>query len=137
MFGSDIIDSVPMRKPSTSSHTAKQKETEKEKEKLKAIPLDDLVAKMLSLQTQLASKERARTQKNTPSHRTESVARHLTESWVKLHSREASEEAGSERKKGVAGKKRANADDGKDWDQVGCGEKTGGWNEGGEIEVKW
>ncbi|KAF2831510.1 hypothetical protein CC86DRAFT_314922, partial [Ophiobolus disseminans] len=90
MFGDEVPDHGHL-----SIHTSSSK-VKKEKEKLKVVSKDELIEKMLKLQTKLAEKgERRRDSKHkemkAPSVNTESVARGLTENWVNQHSREASE----------------------------------------------
>ncbi|KAJ4409048.1 hypothetical protein N0V91_002863 [Didymella pomorum] len=58
-----------------------------EKEDLKALPQEELIKKMLALQSKVAEKEG----RDSESVDTESVAKDLTEKWVKQHSREPSE----------------------------------------------
>ncbi|KAH7076714.1 hypothetical protein BKA63DRAFT_594206 [Paraphoma chrysanthemicola] len=90
----------------------------REKEKFNQLDKDELVEKMVQLQAKLGTRDKS----------TESVARGLTEEWVREQSREASEKARSsrsesarkEKKKSEKAKKEKN--DGKNaWDQ------DGGW----------
>lgn len=87
MFGSDCLS-----KTGTAHKVV-------EKEDLKALPQEELIQKMLALQMKLAEKEG-----DGGSQCTESVAKDLTEKWVKQHSREASEKDKKAKTEKSAGK---------------------------------
>lgn len=73
---------------------------EKAKDKLKDVPRDELVEKMVKLQGKLAEKEKRGQRRRSDAQGTEVVARDLTKKWVERQSREASEaEAGKGRRK--------------------------------------
>lgn len=116
MFGDEVPDHGHL-----TIHTSTSK-AKRQKEKLEAVPKDELIEKMLKLQTKLEGKrERKHKEERKGSVRTESVARGLTEKWVERHSREASEK----------GKEKAKSEkkvDGGGWDTaVGDGGWGGGW----------
>ncbi|KNG46574.1 zinc ion binding protein [Stemphylium lycopersici] len=156
-------------------HEAKTKKNKKNNanaegeavEKLKALPQEELIAKMLKLESKLAetktgAKDRNKhgdrqernwrishhaEQKNADvekrrreSAQTEQVAKKLTEVWVKRHSRDPSEKAGSRHAKEAAFKNEGNRrakktqekEEGCAWQTWGEGDKDGGW-EGGDV----
>ncbi|KAF1840627.1 uncharacterized protein K460DRAFT_349316 [Cucurbitaria berberidis CBS 394.84] len=103
MFGDQIPHHGHLTLPTPGSTTTKAKD------KLKELPQDQLIAKMLKLQAKLAEKEHAKKEHapkhhkhkaRRPSDATEAVARDLTESWVKQHSRETSEKGKNEKDSG-------------------------------------
>jgi hypothetical protein len=124
---------------------------EKEKEKLKQVPQDELIEKMLDLERKLklkdggvvagsggkhgkssVEKEKGREKQRRMSEKTDSVARNLTEQWVERHSRDPSVHAksmavGSAGKEKTREKEKEVADT---WEQ----DVPDGW--GGE-DVKW
>ncbi|KAF3051525.1 hypothetical protein E8E11_007397 [Didymella keratinophila] len=81
-----------------------------QKEDLKALPQEELIKKMLALQSKLVEKDGVE-----ESTCTESVAKHLTEKWVKDHSREPSEKGKKARTERSA-------------------ERVGAWNDGAKAK---
>tara|TARA_R110002003_G_scaffold57_3_gene5120 strand:+ start:8899 stop:9933 length:1035 start_codon:yes stop_codon:yes gene_type:complete len=80
----------------------------REKEKLRGVSREELVEKMVRLQTRLAEKEAGKREKDgrrkAESRGTESVARDLTEDWVRRQSREPSEKGkGKEKERSEKG----------------------------------
>ncbi|KAF1912358.1 hypothetical protein BDU57DRAFT_421772, partial [Ampelomyces quisqualis] len=63
----------------------------REKDRLKDVGKDELIEKMVRLKMTMERGKTGRASKRAVSENTESVARGLTERWVKQHSREASE----------------------------------------------
>ena len=112
MFGADCLNKTGTMKPPVG------------KEDLKALPQEELIKKMLALQTKLAEKEGGEKGKaDVVSQCTESVAKDLTEKWVSKHSRDTSEQ-------GKAKASSAKAESAK---------KVDAWNAGLEelVGVKW
>ena len=104
-----------------------------QKEDLKALPHDELVKKMLALQSKLEDKEGRKGEEGEKgSQCTESVAMDRAEEWVKQHSRNASEQ-GKAKKAGTEKSKAKSAEKVAGWDDGGAngGEK---WN--GKV-VNW
>lgn len=123
----------------------------KQKEKLKDLPQNELIEKMLKLQMKLAKEEQKKshvTRKkehksgqeekqeekqrklSDASQQTEQVARNLTEKWVKQHSRDPSKRSASQ---GDAEKKKegkAKTEEKPAWDQAG-------WGGGDNVDAKW
>ncbi|CAO2656854.1 Nn.00g056570.m01.CDS01 [Neocucurbitaria sp. VM-36] len=116
MFGDEIPNHKHLTLPTPNSTTANDA-----KHKLKDLPKDQLIDKMLELQAQLAHKDHVRKRESAhkgpegskhkerrKSDATEVLARDLTESWVKQQSRETSEKGKGEKKKrggGAVGKR--------------------------------
>lgn len=114
----------PLITPTPSSSIAKAKN------RLTQLPHDQLVDKMLKLQTKLAHKKsdskdspgKKEPRRRSEDQRTEAVAMQLTKNWVKQQSRGPSEKEKS--KAGSVGKEKAVAKAA--WDQVvGGGEAWG------------
>jgi hypothetical protein len=104
MFG----DAVPDRGHLTERTDKEAKEVKREKEKLGKLGREELIERLVGLKMKKGDERRENKDSGYKSKRqsrsktvvskdTESVARHLTESWVRQHSREASEEAGKEK----------------------------------------
>lgn len=101
MFGDEVPD---------HGHLTRHTETSKvlrEKEKLKDVSKEELIEKMVKLKMRNEGKDRkqsrdsghkSRVLRRAVSENTESVARDLTESWVKQHSRDPSEKGSMEKK---------------------------------------
>jgi hypothetical protein len=114
-----------------TTHTPSSK-IAREKEKLEGVSKEELIEKMIRLQTKLAGKEGKRGDimnvrlNRADSKSTERVARDLTENWVKLHSGGASEKGkGREKTRGLGKeKKKDGADQG--WDDT-HGKSDDGW----------
>ncbi|KAH7399412.1 hypothetical protein BKA66DRAFT_589376 [Pyrenochaeta sp. MPI-SDFR-AT-0127] len=121
MFGSEVPNHGHLTQSTPGSAIAKAKE------KLKDLPQDQLIEKMLKLQTKLAQKELGherythKHQDRRPSDTTEVVARILTEDWVKRHSRGPTEKTKTKfssvgtRKKGPKEAPKQVAGDGEEW----------------------
>ncbi len=128
----------------------------KEKEKLKDLPQNELIEKMLKLQMKLAKEEQKKSQavrkREVSGHRehgeekkreekqrklsdasqqTEQVARNLTEKWVKQHSRDPSKKSVSQGDAEKKNKERKDKTEEKPaWDQAG-------WGGGDNVDAKW
>lgn len=132
MFGDQIPDNAALTLPTPHSTLAKAKE------KLKVLPQDELVEKMLRLTRMMEEKEHGRRdgkhkhkhkERRPSASKTEVAAQALTENWVKQQRREASEKGKS--KVGGVSKAMQDAKDAKDiWDQAGNGDASWG-------NVKW
>ncbi|KAF2627888.1 hypothetical protein BU25DRAFT_491039 [Macroventuria anomochaeta] len=104
------------------------------KEDLKALPQEELIKKMMALQSKLEEKEGGKDGGGDEvSQCTESVAKDLTEKWVKDHSRNPSEQgkakAKSEKSKAKSAESKAKS-----------AEKVAGWDDGAEDwqkNVNW
>jgi hypothetical protein len=120
MFGDEVPDHGHLTKETKDSKVLNQKE------KLKEVSKEELIAKMLRLERKLADKdgkrdgeEEKRADKGGKESRsTESVARDLTENWVKQHSRDPSEKG-----KSGKGQKKGGVDQG--WGEAAA--DAGGW----------
>ncbi|KAA8616838.1 hypothetical protein A1F94_007490 [Pyrenophora tritici-repentis] len=124
--------------------------TEIKKEKLKQVPQDELIDKMLKLETKLKEAQRSREKKHKHGHRhheaekeeekvtkpsdqTEVMAQALTEAWVQHQSREPSEKANSQTAKSTSKEKGENIEK--------KGNANGAWlqsgNDGWGSNIKW
>jgi hypothetical protein len=116
MFGDEVPDHERDLTVRTESSKVRR-EKEKLGEKYKDVGKEELIEKMVRLKMEVeAKRERREKSGKERSRGTESVARNLTESWVKRHSREPSVKDGKEHK----------------------GDKDEGWNGGGWTDPnKW
>ncbi|KAF1942579.1 hypothetical protein EJ02DRAFT_402093 [Clathrospora elynae] len=136
LFGDQVPDHGHLTEPTPSSTLAKAQE------KLKDLPQDELIKKMLKLQTKLeqtksSSKEheykehkhrhhKHKENERRPSEsKTEVVAKNLTEKWVEQHSRDPSEKGKGKSEKEV-GREKKDAKESRE--QTGGGD--GGWGKG-------
>jgi hypothetical protein len=123
MFGDAVPDHGHLSRSTPASKAAR------EKEKLKDVSKDELIEKMIKLQSKLVEKKDGGERKREvvqrrESQSTESVARGLTANWVKQHSRDVSEKGkkGGDEKVKVKEKQDdegwSAADDGGNWDDA-------------------
>jgi hypothetical protein len=123
MFGDAVPDHGHLSRSTPASKAAR------EKEKLKDVSKDELIEKMIKLQSKLVEKKDGGERKREvvqrrESQSTESVARGLTANWVKQHSRDVSEKGkkGGDEKVKVKVKQDdegwSAADDGGNWDDA-------------------
>jgi hypothetical protein len=95
MFGDAVPDTGHLSERTLSSKIVR------EKEKLKEVSKEELIEKMVRLKMRMEEKEgmEGKERKRAVSENTETVARGLTEEWVRLHSGENSEKGRKEKEK--------------------------------------